>query len=48
MKSYLDDYKSKLITAKQAAQLVKSDDHVEYAGFCAKPVDFDQALAAQV
>lgn len=45
MKSYLDEYKNKLITAKRAAQLVKSGDHVEYAGFCAKPVDFDQALA---
>ncbi len=45
MKSYLDEYKRKLITAKQAAQLVKSGDSVEYAGFCAKPVDFDLALA---
>lgn len=48
MKSYLEEYKSKLITAKQAAQLVKTGERVEYAGFCAKPVDFDQALAARV
>lgn len=48
MKSFLDEYKRKLITAKQAAQLVKSGDKVEYAGFCAKPVDFDIALAERV
>lgn len=42
---WLDEYKSKLVTADQAAKLVKSGDWVEY-GFginCAR--DFDEALA---
>ncbi len=42
---WLDEYKSKLVTADEAAKLVKSGDWVEY-GFginCAR--DFDEALA---
>ncbi len=42
---WLDEYKNKLVTADQAAKLVKSGDWVEY-GFginCAR--DFDEALA---
>ncbi|MGE5421720.1 MAG: acetyl-CoA hydrolase/transferase family protein [Ignavibacteriales bacterium] len=44
MRSYLDEYKSKLVTAEQAAQLVKSNDVVDYGMFATKPIDFDAAL----
>lgn len=45
MGTYWQDYKDKLITAEQAAQLVKSNDIVDYGMFATKPVDFDLALA---
>ncbi len=41
----MKEYKSKLITAEKAAELVKSGDKVAYGTFLAKPVDFDIALA---
>jgi len=44
-KTYLDEYKSKLITAEQAAKLVKSNSIVDYGMFATKPIDFDIALA---
>ena len=44
MKSYLEEYGRKLISAEKAAQLVKSDDVVDYGMFATKPVDFDMAL----
>lgn len=47
MRSYLEQYKSKLITADQAAKLVKSDFNINYAGFHGKPIDFDKALGAR-
>ena len=47
MKSYLDEYRRKLITAKQAASLVRSGDIVEYGQFATKPIDFDVALGAR-
>ena len=42
---YTGDYKNKLLTPVQAAQLVHSGDAVEYAQFNGKPVAFDTALA---
>lgn len=44
MSTYMEEYKSKLITAEKAAQLVQSDDLIEYGAFNTKPVDFDIAL----
>lgn len=41
----MDEYKRKLITVEQAAQLVKSNSIVDYGMFATKPVDFDAALA---
>lgn len=47
MKTYIEQYKSKLITAEQAAKLVESGMVIEYGQFVTKPVDFDQALACR-
>ncbi len=44
MKTYMDEYRSKLITAEKAAQLVESGYIVDYGMFATKPVDFDLAL----
>lgn len=44
MSTYSNEYKSKLISAETAAQLVKSGDTVEYGMFATKPIDFDTAL----
>lgn len=48
MKSYLEEYKRKLITAEQAAKLVESNVIVDYGMFATKPVDFDRALGQRV
>ncbi|SHH07173.1 butyryl-CoA:acetate CoA-transferase [Thermosyntropha lipolytica DSM 11003] len=45
MKTYLEEYKRKLITAEEAARLVKSNSIIEYGMFATKPVDFDIALS---
>lgn len=45
MSTYIEEYKSKLISAEKAAQLVESGDVVDYGMFASKPVDFDLALA---
>ncbi|HZJ85408.1 MAG TPA: acetyl-CoA hydrolase/transferase C-terminal domain-containing protein [Syntrophomonadaceae bacterium] len=45
MSTLMEEYKSKLITAEKAAQLVKSGSKVAYGTFLAKPIDFDAALA---
>lgn len=45
MRTYLDEYKRKLITVEQAAQLVKSNSIIDYGMFATKPVDFDLALS---
>lgn len=47
MKTYLDEYKQKLISPEQAAQLVKNEI-VDYAAFPCKPVAFDLALSKRV
>lgn len=47
MRTYLEDYKAKLITAEQAANLIKSGMVIEYGQFTTKPVDFDRALGAR-
>ncbi|MEQ8200384.1 MAG: acetyl-CoA hydrolase/transferase C-terminal domain-containing protein [Syntrophomonadaceae bacterium] len=47
-KSYLDEYRSKVITADQAAAMVKNGDWVHYCHLSGKPVEFDEALAKRV
>ncbi|MGE5398221.1 MAG: acetyl-CoA hydrolase/transferase family protein [Chitinophagales bacterium] len=44
MRSYMEEYKRKLVTADQAAQMVHSNNIVDYGMFATKPVDFDIAL----
>jgi len=41
-------YKSKLVTADEAAKVVKSGDWVEYCFGINMPIDFDEALAKRV
>jgi len=48
MNTYLEEYKKKLITPEQAANLVKSNDIIDYGMFATKPVDFDIALSKRV
>lgn len=45
MKTYLDEYRAKLVSAEKAAGLIETDDVVDYGMFATKPVDFDKALA---
>lgn len=45
---YAEEYKRKLMTAEQAAMLVKSGDLVDYGQAGIKPIAFDIALAARV
>ena len=47
MRTFMEEYKSKVITAEQAARLVQSGMIVEYGQFATKPVDFDKALGAR-
>jgi len=42
---FMDQYKSKLITAEEAAKLVKSGHWVEYGATINCPCDFDEALS---
>ena len=44
MSTYLDEYRSKLVSDFEAASLVKSRDTIVYGSFLARPVDFDRAL----
>ncbi|MCL1833760.1 MAG: butyryl-CoA:acetate CoA-transferase [Leptospirales bacterium] len=48
MKTFLDDYKSKLLTADEAAKLVKSGDKIYYSEFSLFPEAFDEALASRI
>lgn len=48
MTTYMEEYKSKLITAEQAAQKVKSGDLVAYGYFGIPPYEFDIALGNRV
>lgn len=48
MGTYMEEYKSKLISAEGAARLVKSNDIIDYGMFATKPVDFDRALGQRV
>lgn len=43
--SIMDEYNKKLITAEQAAALVKSGDWVQYGEFVQQPIEIDAALA---
>src|SRR5271157_4986638 len=47
-KRVVDDYKSKLRTAEEAAKLVKSGDNVYYSHFAMFPRVLDEALAKRV
>lgn len=47
MRTYNEEYKRKLISAKEAASLVQNEV-VEYGAFATKPYDFDQALGDRV
>jgi acyl-CoA hydrolase len=42
---YNDLYQKKLISAKNAAKMVKSGDRILYAVFLGRPVDFDRELS---
>lgn len=44
---FLNEYRKKLITAKEAAKIVKSGDWVDYSQCCSFPTDLDKALAAR-
>ena len=46
MSTYLDEYRSKLVSDFEAASLVKSGDTIVYGSFLARPVDFDRASPA--
>ena len=48
MNTYLAEYKRKLLTAEAAANLVQSNNIVDYGMFATKPVDFDAALSKRV
>ena len=45
--SLMDQYKKKLVTAEQAARVVKSGDWVEYGSFLGMVRACDKALAAR-
>lgn len=42
---YEKQYKEKIVTARQASELIKSGDMLMYATFLGRPVDFDNELA---
>lgn len=44
LRTYQEEYRRKLVSAEEAAQLVQSNDIIEYGMFATKPVDFDRAL----
>lgn len=46
-RTVMEEYKRKLITAEQAAKLVKSGDWVQYGEFVQQPHDIDAALSAR-
>lgn len=46
-RTVMEEYKNKLITAEQAANLVKSGDWVQYGEFVQQPLEIDKALAAR-
>ncbi|MCL1865584.1 MAG: butyryl-CoA:acetate CoA-transferase [Spirochaetes bacterium] len=48
MKTFLEEYKSKLITASEAAKFVKSGDRIYYSEFAIFPEAFDEALASRI
>jgi acyl-CoA hydrolase len=48
MNTFLAEYKNKLISSEKAAELVKSNDIIDYGMFATKPVDFDVALSQRV
>ncbi|MBP1924925.1 butyryl-CoA:acetate CoA-transferase [Sedimentibacter acidaminivorans] len=42
---YLETYKNKMVTAKDAAKIVKSGDWVHYGNFVMAPLGFDKSLS---
>ncbi len=45
MKTYLEEYKSKLVSADEAVKVVKSGDWVDYGDFVTSTIECDKALA---
>ncbi|NLW91825.1 MAG: butyryl-CoA:acetate CoA-transferase [Syntrophomonadaceae bacterium] len=45
LRTYHEEYKRKLISLEEAAQLIQSNDIIDYGMFPTKPVDFDIALS---
>ncbi|MGE5455173.1 MAG: butyryl-CoA:acetate CoA-transferase, partial [Methylocystaceae bacterium] len=45
--TYLEEYQRKLISARDAALLVQSNDIIEYGMMVTRPLDFDAALGAR-
>jgi len=43
--SYMEEYKSKLVSADEAVKIVKSGDWVEYSQFACAPATLDEALS---
>lgn len=48
MKSYLEEYKSKLVSPDEAAKIVQSGDTIQMSGLSMNPILFDIALAKRV
>ena len=48
MKTFIDDYKTKLVTPEAAAKVVKSGDFIYYSEFSLFPEAFDEALALRI
>ena len=48
MKTFLDDYRDKLVTPEAAAKAVKSGDFIYYSEFSLFPEAFDEALALRM
>ncbi len=48
LNSIQEKYRSKLISAEQAASMVKDGMKVSYGSFHTKPIDFDEALAKRI
>ncbi|NLW78155.1 MAG: hypothetical protein GXY32_01925 [Ruminococcaceae bacterium] len=46
--TFMEEYKSKLITAKQAAELIQPGMVIEYGAWAVMPAEFDAALAERV
>lgn len=48
MKTFLDDFKAKLVTPDEAVKVVKTGDYIFYSEFSLFPEVFDEALALRI